>query len=153
MADEKKQKEIAVLSPRPLEPNDQALLAFGTKLYTDSVSVTIDYGKTMITLISGFFAAYFALLKFLGIETTSSTVFQSLPNMWWAPVLFILSIVIFAVGVVLPFPQAISLNDPASLETARNRLIWTKYAFSIVGTAIFLIGLGFTLGICAALLR
>lgn len=153
MADEKKPEEIKVISSKPLEPSDQALLTFGTKLFTDSVSITVDYGKTMITLISGFFAVYFALLKFLGIETTSSELFQSLPNIWWAPVLFIISIMIFAVGVVLPFPQSISLNDPASLKTTRKRLMWAKYSFAIVGTAIFLTGLGLTLGIYAALLR
>lgn len=128
------------------------MLAFGTRLYTESVSIHVDYGKTMITLISGFFAVYFALLKFLGIENTSSAVFQSLPNIWWAPVFFILSIIVFVVGVVLPLPQTVSLNVLNDLKSARTRLMRIKYASSIVATSLFLGGLGLTLQIGVALL-
>ena len=142
-----------VISTNSLSEDDKALLLFGTQLYTDSVKVHVEYGKTMITLISGFFAAYFALLKFLGISDINNPLFQSLPNIWWAPVFFILSIIVFAVGVVLPFPQKVSLNLLSDLKSVRNRLMWMKYISSIFGTSLFLCGLVFTLQISAALLR
>jgi hypothetical protein len=148
-----KRKRARVVSTEPLSPSDKALLAFGTQLYTDSVSRQVDYGKAMITLITSFFAAYFALLKFLGISDISSSLFQSLPDIWWAPVFFILSIIIFVVGVVLPFPQSISLNLLSDLRSARVRLMWIKYVSSLVATSLFICGLWFTLQISMALLR
>lgn len=152
MKNENDQEEIEVVPTESASPRDKALLAFGTKLYTDSVSVHVDYGKSMITLISGFFAAYFALLKFLGIENITNELFQSLPGIWWAPVFFILSIIIFVLGVILPFPQSISLNVLSDLQSARNKLMWIKYVSSIVATSLFLYGLVLTLQICVALL-
>ncbi len=144
--------KIKVLSAQPLEPNDQALLAFGKQVYAESVNVHVSYGKTMITLISGFFAAYFALLKFLGIDNISSVVFQSLPGIGWTPILFILAIVVFVVGVVLPLPQFVSLNDLSNLKIARKRLITIKYIFCLVGTGFFLSGLVLTMQIGITLL-
>jgi hypothetical protein len=48
--------------------NDKALLKYAEDAFVKSADTIRDFAKSMITLVSGFFAVYFALLKFIGIE-------------------------------------------------------------------------------------
>jgi hypothetical protein len=145
--------KIKVNSMREYNDGDEALVDFGKQIFKDSLTRTIEYGKTMITLISGFFAIYFALLKFLGASDLSTSASALLPNLWYAPVFFILSIIVFVVGVVLPFPQSISLNSITSLRSARRNLVWVKYISSLVATGLFVYGLWITIQIGNFLLQ
>jgi hypothetical protein len=59
-----------------------------------SIDKAVDFSKAMITLVSGFFIAYFALFKFLGVETLSATNNTGAINgLITAPILFILSLI------------------------------------------------------------
>jgi hypothetical protein len=145
-------EDPTVISSRIPTQTDKALQAFGTQLYIDSVGKLVDYGKAMITLVSGIFAVYFALLKFLGLESITSSSFQSLPSLWYAPVLFILTIIVFVVGVVLPFPQNVSLEVRNTIQSVRKRLMWVKYISCLIGTILFVTGLIFTMQIGISLL-
>jgi hypothetical protein len=153
MTKNQKDEVPEVVSARAPSHADKAIMAFGTQLYIDSVSKLIDYGKTMITLVSGIFTVYFALLEFLGISALSPELFNALPNLWWAPVCFIFCIIVFVVGVVLPYPQVMSLQILNEVAETRKRLMWTKYIASLIGTAFFVYGLFLTLQISIILLK
>ena len=57
---------------------------------TNSIDTINDFSKTMITLVSGFFIAYFALIKFLGVQNVSNYT-QTL--LLLPPIFFIMGII------------------------------------------------------------
>jgi hypothetical protein len=64
----------------------------------------------MVTLVSGLFAAYFALLKFVGI--VDITVVKAIPIENFTvlpPIFFIVSLIMFVLA-VLPLPGKLSLS-------------------------------------------
>ncbi len=95
----------------------------------------------MITLVSGLFATYFAILKFLGADDVTNPKVQAILGFAVIPpILFGLSILTF-VGTVLPLYGKVSLSDPRSIRHARKVAIYTKYATILIGTAFFLVGM------------
>jgi hypothetical protein len=97
----------------PLSPHDKALLKFGESLVVGSVDVIRDFAKTMITLVSGLFAVYFALLKFLDAEDVTKMNSKVIIGIvYLPPMLFVMSVIAFVFG-VLPIPHELSLNLPS----------------------------------------
>ncbi|MCL5069145.1 MAG: hypothetical protein M1368_12465 [Thaumarchaeota archaeon] len=97
---------------------DEALLEFGQSLATKSVDTLVDFAKIMVTLISGLFATYFALLKFVGLGAA-----QSLSNnpillalAATPPILLIVSLLFVVLGALFPISQVIALNDLSSIN-------------------------------------
>ena len=74
---------------RRLSASSEALQKFGEELVVNSVNSINDFAKTLITLTSGFFAAYFALLKFLGVENIVNPLRQMLTNDVVLPPIFL----------------------------------------------------------------
>jgi len=109
----------------------------------------------MITLVSGMFAVYFAILKFLGIETTATVAAQIAPVkdiMGIPPVLFIVSIIAFIVA-ILPWKTTITYTKAEDIESARKTALSIKYISVIIGTGLFLISLAITIMIFITLLE
>jgi hypothetical protein len=139
-------------TPEALTQDEVALVEFSKNLFENSITAMTDYAKVMITLVSGIFATYFAILKFLGLSTVTAATVQALPSVWTAPVCFIVSVAIFVVGVALPIPVRSSLGVKEKMESARSFLFWFKYIGSLAGTGFFICGLYLILRIGAALL-
>ena len=79
------------------------------------------FSQSLVTLDSGLFAVYCAILKFLGIETTGSTIPISTNYIVLPPVLFILRLVAFVISIV-PIYSKISLFFPAEIKEKRNKI-------------------------------
>lgn len=145
-------KEQFVVSASALSPHKKALLKFGEKLFVSSIDTIRDFAKTMITLVSGLFAVYFALLKFLGANDVTNPNVQAILGIVYAPpILFILSIIAFVFG-VLPLFGKLSLNDPSSIRNVRRNLIRVKYVAVSGGMILFVLGMGFMLIVSLRLL-
>ena len=139
--DEKNSGTVKVKSTSALTPEDKALLKFGEETLVKSGETAKDYAKTMITLITGLFAAYFAILKFLGIETTANVQIQELINIVvLPPVFFILSILSF-VFAIIPLSGKMSLNKLEDIKKVRNSSLKFKIIVIAIGTSLFIIGL------------
>src|SRR5919106_4740576 len=88
-ADEKKTIRISSLSE-----DEKFVVGIVKQDLLKSIDKAVDFSKAMITLVSGFFIAYFALFKFLGVETLSATNNTGAINgLITAPILFILSLI------------------------------------------------------------
>ena len=83
----------------------------------------------MITLVSGFFVAYFALIKFLaGSESVQlSTLGVDPTSAGSPPVLFIISIIAFVVSYTPIAPKKLdSITDLLALERYKKSNLWMK---------------------------
>jgi hypothetical protein len=138
---EKDLQPVEVISSAALTPQEKALLQFGQDLYTKSVDIIKDFAKVMITLVSGLFATYFAILKFLGADNVTNPKVEAIIGLAGTPPLFFgLSIIAF-VMTVLPLYGKMSLNEPGSIKHARKTALYSKYGTVLVGTALFMIGM------------
>jgi hypothetical protein len=152
---EGKKKSIKVNSVSSLNAYDKALLKFAENILVGSIETIKTFSQSMITLVSGMFAVYFAILKFLGIETTTTVTTQILAVkgiMGIPPVLFILSIIAFIVA-ILPWKTTISYHKAKEIESVRKTAISIKYASVMIGTGLFLISLAITILIFMTLLE
>ncbi|MFZ1076070.1 MAG: hypothetical protein WAN47_01415 [Nitrosotalea sp.] len=141
MAEKKEEeKHIEVDSTSPLTPHEKALLAFGTTALTQSVDALKDFAKIMITLLSGLFASYFAILKFLGVSSTADVKAQIVNLTMFPPLLFIFSIIVFVLA-LLPMEGKVSLDLPKSIENFRNTLLKWKKIEVAIGVSLFIIGM------------
>lgn len=132
---------ITATSALALSPQDKALLKFGEDVFVNSAETIKDFAKTMITLITGLFAVYFAILEFLGIENVENEKIQSLTDLVsWPPILFIVSVLAFVFAIV-PLSGKMSLNDPESIKKIRNRSLWYKIIAIAIGVSLFIIGM------------
>jgi len=100
-----------------------------------------DFAKVMISLVSGLFATYFAILKFLGADDITKPQVQAIMGLAvWPPILFILSLLAF-VFAVLPLQRKLTLNVPQTIidswDSARKR----KFATVVLGTILLLAGM------------
>jgi hypothetical protein len=95
----------------------------------------------MISLVSGLFAVYFAILKFLGAEDISKPKVQAIVGIvGLPPMLFVLSIIAF-VFAVLPLCGRLSLNLRSSIQDVRRNYIIIKYLATIAGLSLFLLAM------------
>ena len=146
-------KSDIVISAEPLSPQDKAYLKFGEEILVKSAENIKDFAKTMITIITGLFAAYFAILEFLGVKDITIEKAQLLNNLiGLPPILFILSILAF-VFTILPLYGKITLNSLDSIKRIRNSSVLTKLTTAIIGIALFLIGMSLMLLVNISLLQ
>jgi hypothetical protein len=122
---------------------------------TNSIDTINDFSKTMITLVSGFFIAYFALIKFLGVQNVSN---YTQTILLLPPIFFIMGIISLIIS-LMPLYFEISKKDPKEITTeakqkktiegfardVRNKIFYRKYIPMIIGMTFFVIGLGFTI--------
>ncbi|RDJ30993.1 MAG: hypothetical protein DWQ18_04660 [Crenarchaeota archaeon] len=158
MSTDKEKKEqdgnisIKVNSTSALNPEDKALLKFGEEILVKSVETAKEFAKTMITLITGLFAAYFAILKFLGAETILDEPVQDLIIVGIPPILFIISILTFVLS-LMPASGKMSLNRLEDIKKIRDDSLNFKRKSIIAGTIFFIIGLVIMLIVNITLLK
>jgi hypothetical protein len=131
-------EELKIEKPDPSLSDDFKLARKRT--ITNSIDTINDFCKTMITLVSGFFIAYFALIKFLGAENSNYQTLLVIP-----PIFFILSIILLIIG---GRPLIISIRDSKNIkhiENFRENIHEKKYIPMIVGMIFFLFGLILTI--------
>ena len=131
---QEKEDSFEIVSVDNLNNTDKALLEYGKNVILNSVETIKSFAQSMITLISGLFAVYFALLEFLG-KTSLQTSIIALP-----PVLFIASLIVFVVA-ILPLPGTLALNVLSDIERDRKTTIMIKYIASILGMGFLVTGL------------
>jgi len=107
----------------------------------------------MITVVSGFFVAYFALIKFLGLGdlTASQIAATSSYTIAIPPILFIISIMAFVCAYV-PIKGKLSISNITSLMEYIHLQTKMKSIPILVGFAAFLIGLAVTFVVCIDIL-
>jgi len=107
----------------------------------------------MITLNSGLFAVYFALLEFLGIKDVPSAETQiAIPYIPLPPILFILSLIAF-VSALIPWFTKLPLNFPEEIADLRDKAILVKYSGAITGLGFLVAALFITIFIFLEILR
>lgn len=135
-----------------LSPHDKAILKFGENVITGTTEIVKDFAKTMITLLVGLFASYFAILKFLGIETATETKIQNiLPILSIPPILFILSIMAFVVTLI-PLLGNMRVSSLTQIEKIRISSITTRRISIGFGIVLFILGMFTMLEIFIALI-
>jgi hypothetical protein len=126
--------------------DDQALLEFGKQQFLNSLETIKNFSQTMITLNSGLFAVYFALLAFLGIKDVNATDIQSIISYTAVPpLLFILSLVAFILAILPLFMDGISVSSPSDISRIRSKAITIKYSACFTGTVFLVSALGVTI--------
>jgi hypothetical protein len=118
----------------------------------NSIDNVYDFCKVMITLVSGFVAAYFALLKFLGVENALQQ--SVIPSfiLLYPPILFVISIMVLVFG-AKPHIFFGDSFDIEHLKQFRNNLFYWKYIPMLGGMGLFLIGLILTMYISMQILQ
>jgi hypothetical protein len=89
-------KEFSIRSPDPSLSDDFKFAK--RRSMVNSIDNVYDFCKVMITLVSGFFAAYFALLKFLGVENALQQSIIPSFILLYPPILFVISIMVLVFG-------------------------------------------------------
>lgn len=137
--------QISEGSASGLTPADNTTLEYGRQEYLKSMDSAKDYAKSMVTLVSGFFLAYFALLKFLGAEPISNldeAIMRSLCVI--PPIIFAICIAAFVLA-ILPLRASLILNDLWSIERSRVNTLRTRHFVSYGATGLFLLGIALTI--------
>ncbi len=148
-----KKVRFTVKSTSSVNPHNEALVKFGNELIQKAVETLASFSKTMITLVSGLFAVYFALLKFLGTETESSATFDGVKDtVMIPPILFILSLIAFVVS-ILPLLGRISLVMPDSIERYRSRIMIIRYSATLIGVGLLVVSFVLIINIAFRLLK
>jgi len=133
--------EPEVVSSEALSPEDKVLLKLGEDLTLNTLETIRDFAEVAISLVSGLFVTYFAILKFLGADDITKPQVQAIAGMTlWPPILFIFSLLAF-VFVVLPFPGKLTLNVPQSIISTWNSARRFKFVATVMGTILLLAGM------------
>lgn len=120
-----------------LSLRNEALGEFGKKMLVESVTSIREFLKIMIPLIASLITAYFALLKFLGLEKFKDNPEVS-PDFLIEPTIFLLiSLSIFIVG-IFPIGVKITMSNYETIGKSRNFMIGWKITFAAVGSAFFI---------------
>lgn len=98
-----------------------------------------DFMKLMIPLTTALITTYFALLKFIGIETMNTVAFGQ--SYLGPPFLMLISLIAFIIG-AFPVRKGLNINDPESIKSFRDAAMDWKYTSCIFGSAFFLFGIG-----------
>ena len=116
------------------------MIEFGKKSIIDSVTVIKEFMKMMIPLTTGLITAYFALLKFLGVETVPDANKVS-PNELIGPTIFMfISLVAFIVTSFPLLSKHLDFGKPESIKIFRKKTVKWKYVGAIIGMGFFLYG-------------
>jgi hypothetical protein len=128
-----------------LDSSDKALLEYGKNILINSVDTIKNFAQSMITLVSGLFAVYFALIEFLGITSLQTDQAAMIKDVIvFPPIFFILSLISFVVA-VLPLPGKISLNILSDIERDRRLTLLIKYIAIIIGMAFLVAALSISI--------
>lgn len=117
----------------------KALIEYGKKAVQDSPEILMNFIKLMIPLTTVLITTYFALLKFIGIESINSEEFGL--NYLGPPILMLISLTAYIVGA---FPRAkyLDLRELQSIKDFRSATMNWKYASCIIGSTFFLLAIG-----------
>jgi hypothetical protein len=148
---DKEEKVEAKAVRKDVSPDNEALVKFGEQQIINSADALNKFSQSLVTLDSGLFAVYFAILKFLGIETVGSTIPISTNYIALPPVLFILSLVAFVISIV-PIYSKISLVFPTEIKEKRNKILLVKYLCIISGVVLLVSSLAITIDVYVKLL-
>jgi hypothetical protein len=136
--------------------SDKIVAEFGKTLYLGSTGLQRDFAVQMTTTCVGFFAVYFALMKFLGLEKLVGANASASPLViavaLLPPIMLIVALVCF-VAVVMPIGGNMSLDDLNSIQAARKRLIDRRRRLTILGVGVFSGALLLTTGVAILALR
>jgi hypothetical protein len=139
-SDKKPDDDDDVTHGQPLTPSEEATIKTITQDSLNQANKIVDFSKAMITLVSAFFVAYFALLKFLGVEMVSAVTNSGVVNEVGAvPILLILSIVSFAISAMpLLLLRRINLANITSLLDYSRATLKQKYVPMAIGMGLFI---------------
>ncbi|SRR6266699_1110099 len=133
---------------------DDVTRDWARQMYLTSVDTLRGAASTMVTVATGFFAIYFAIMKFLGAETVvsanapaSNLILFALP-----PLFLVVSVICFAWS-MLPIRQEIGLDDLSSIRKARTSMAVTRWRTSILGWVFFVAAMVLTIVAALAALR
>src|SRR2546422_9520021 len=133
--------------PRP----ESAALELAKSIYLGTPQLQRETAKAMITLDGGYFAAYFAIMKFLGIEN----ILARSPPPWTVfvailpPILTIMTIWIFVV-VALPIKTDLTLDDAEVARKMFESRILYRYWLTVIGALVFGLALVFSVYVALA---
>jgi hypothetical protein len=130
---------IEPISVEVLSDTDKAIIEEAKKALVDSAETIKDFGRSMVTVVSGLFTVYFALLKFIGITSSKDIPNESIILL--PPVLFIISLILF-VMTILPLPGWLSLIFLSDIEKSRHQILIRRYVFVVAAVTFFVAALG-----------
>jgi len=123
----------------PATYSDSLAKEYAKNLYLGSTALQWEFGKHMVTVNAGFFAAYFGVMKFLGAE-----VLVARPGSSWfltlallPPILLILSLICFAV-IILPIRSSITFDDMTRIEAVRRSHLVRRSTLTVMGLTLFI---------------
>ena len=135
------EKEARVVgTPSPFTAEEKVIESATKTLIGQSFDVIRGFARLMISLESGLFAVYYALLKFLGVNSLRTAILSPF-ELSIAPILFAASIFFFVLA-VLPILEGVQLNDIDDVVKHWNHTLRWKCVFILVGLALFLIAVG-----------
>ncbi len=145
--DDEEDKPIEPIAEERLNDTDKAIMEDAKNALANAIETIKNFAQSMVTLVSGLFAAYFALLKFVGIEDiTSSKAFPIENFILLPPIFFILSLIMFVLA-VLPVPGKLSLGILSNMKESRRLILKRKYIFAIIGLILLVVALSISAGI------
>jgi hypothetical protein len=136
--DEPQGQLVEIGSVSAITPHNKALYEAGKVMLVNSISISMEFCKYMVSLSTGAIPIYLALLKFaLPEEYTFS--FQQGAIAILPPVLLLAATILFALGC---YPQAgsFSLDVPAEIERERDRAIKVRAKTTLAGFILFTLG-------------
>jgi hypothetical protein len=126
-----------------IDEPDKVLLEFGKDVVKNSLEAIRKFDEFMVPLTTGLITVYFALLKFLNIETyltlpsqetlTPETIVQPTYLMLGSLLCFIIS--------SFPLLRTLSLDSISSIDSYRKQLILWRYGWTVTAVFLFLYGL------------
>lgn len=125
--------EVVPGSAAPLSIDDEAVIEVGRRLLVESVDVTRDFAKQMITVSTGAIPVYVALLGLADLRHRSTTtlVLASLPS-----IAFLVAALFFVIA-LLPRRKFFSAQILDQIKKARTNLLLTRYRWILFGLVIF----------------
>jgi len=128
-------------SAAPLSIDEEAMIEAGRRIFLESVEVSRDFARQMITVSSGAIPVYVALLGAAGLKHRSTATLTLAST----PALLFLSAMLFFVIALLPRKEFFAVQIIDEIRDARNRLVRARFLWIMLGFVLF------GSGICAAL--
>ena len=122
----------------PITPQNKAYFDYGINTVFQSIDVIKDYIKLMIPLTTGLITIYFALLKFIGIDSSNTMYDGNL--LMIPPILMLVALTIFIVT-IFPLRLRITLGNIESIKLYRNKSTSYKYYGALIGSVFFLLAI------------
>lgn len=140
--------EVVPGSAAPLSIDEEAIIEAGRRLLLESIDVSRDFAKQMITVSSGAIPIYVALLGIANLRHRApvTLILVSLPSLVFfsATLLFVLAL--------LPRKTSFSMQLLDEIKNARDGLIRARYLWIKLGLAVFSVGVISAVGSILALM-